>query len=211
MKLFDRIKFFGKKVADNSFKVSSVEELKYCIEEKEKRLTDIKESLYELRGKRGYCEKQRRELEESITSIKNTCKTKYSDRYLYANKLKEAFELVKQSESKLNLLEKQINSYDILIKNFEDGYNVLNKEVSNLSNQLEELEIKKSFADTFKSYSNLNIGTNDVQIEKLIEDIEVDFGVTESKIQEKSSKTSVQDFINESKQEDDFENFLNNL
>lgn len=211
MKLFDRIKFLGKKAADKTFKVTSIEELEYCIKGKEEKLSEINTSLYELRSKRKYYNNQLEELQKSINDIKHVCKTKYADREKHADRLKEAFELIQQSNSKLNLLQGQVKNHDVLIKSIEDGRNVLNKEVSALRNQLEELKIKQSFTDTFKSYTDLNIGTDDVQIEKLIQDIEVGFDVTESKIQEKASKTSMEDFIKESKEENEFEDFLNSL
>lgn len=213
MKFFDRLKLVGKKAEKKILKVTSTEELSFYINEKTKHLNEIRSNLMKLKAERDYNRKNKERLEQSLEKLHETAKRLVQDGEDKNKKLlQQAFEYIKSTETKINLIKSTEENFNILIEKTEKTVSVLSQELSSLKLRLEELQMKESFAKSFKAYNNLNLGEGigSEKIEDLIKDVEVDYSITEMKLEEKTSSVeSIDDFLRNT--DNEYEKFIESL
>lgn len=213
MKLLDRIKLLGKKAEKNIFKVTTIEELEYYTGKKVEELAEMKDGLKqakaELHLKRQNCEalyESKAKLESSAQHYISLGEEKHEET------LRKIFTHVTETQRKIDLLEKTIESFKIIVTRSEEAVNVAEGEITKLKSQLDELRMKEQLSKTLNKYVNLTekAGLNEGRIDELINDVEVNFRKTELTLEEKSNETSLEDLLKPT-QDDAYKKFINSL
>lgn len=173
MKLFTRIKLFGKKAIEDFMPIDNITQLEEMMNKQKKVLEETQQKYYNSKGKEDYYEteikRNEKLLEDTMSSAKKAKENNDE------TKLKKLYEIKTLTESKIKMykdcLEKQ---KEITVK--------LNKFVSNIERKvskakcdIELLKTKDEFTKSVEDFKTIETGVDDINMEDITKDIDINF------------------------------------
>lgn len=173
MKLFTRIKLFGKKTIEDLMPIDNITQLEEMMSKQQKVLEETQQKYYNSKGKEDYYEteiKRNKKLLKDTMSSAKKAKDKNDE-----VKLKKLYEIKTLTETKIKTyeecLEKQkeiTNQLNTLVTNAE-------RKVTKIKCDIELLKTKEDFSKSVEDFKSIQTGVDDINIDDITKDIEINF------------------------------------
>lgn len=173
MKLFTRIKLFGKKAIEDFMPIDNITQLEEMMNKQKKVLEETQQKYYNSKGKEDYYEteikRNEKLLEDAMSSAKKAKENNDE------TKLKKLYEIKTMTEFKIKMYEECLEKQkEITIK--------LNKFVSNIERKvskarcdIELLKTKDEFTKSVEDFKSVQTGVDDINMEDITKDIDINF------------------------------------
>lgn len=227
LKFLDRVKFMFGKAGKKAIKITSIEELEVLIGKEREKLSELKQTNLELRAELKFHANDLAALTDSVNRLTNRTRS-FKEQMLKANEegnkelaermlenIKEGKRLIDETTVKLKAKQECTEAFEKYVTASERALSLQERKLDNLNSKLSELHVKDQISKSFNKFSNLDFGMdNDQAIEELTKNVEIDYNMTEIKLDdlenELNSKDATEAFL-ESEDEQSLEDFINSL
>lgn len=183
MKTFERIKLAAEKLAKKTTNISTLEELKFELNKKEKDYRELTESFYELKGKRKTNEDSLKDYELRKQGLLNKAKLLKSKNDMEG--LQKAYGFIQEVDSKISMLSEQNTMLNKLIDAMDSRVDNAKNKIDTMKIKVREMETKEKFAKDVEKFSGI-MGDkfSDGNMDELVREIETTYNKQSFKLED---------------------------
>lgn len=173
MKLFTRIKLFGKKAVEELMPIDNITQLEEMMKRQQKVLEETQQKYYNSKGKEEYYEteidKNEKLLKDTISSAKKAKEDNDEVR------LKKLYEIKTMTESKIKMYEECLEKQKEITVKLNKFVTNIERKVSKAKCDIELLKTKDEFTKSVEDFKSVQTGVDDINMEDITKDIDINF------------------------------------
>lgn len=173
MKLFTRLRLFGKKTIEEFMPIDNITQLEEMMNKQKKVLEDTQQKYYNSKGKEDYYSK---EIDNNKNLLENTIlSAKRAKENNDEVKLKKLYEIKTLTESKIKMYEECLEKQKEITIKLNQFVTNIERKVSKAKCDIELLKTKDEFTKSVEDFKSVQTGVDDINMEDITKDIDISF------------------------------------